>query len=389
MKITTLFMAALSGLFLTGCSQNENIPTKAAPVYTIDLQQQNDPVATEHFLSNMEIRLLPLETKDSMYFNGEEAIVHLAGNQLFIHDVAQSKIFRFDNRGKFINLISHKGQGPEEYNVLFNIAIANNTIYGLDRKKIQLYDFEGNYLKSIPLKHEGRQIAVKNDGTIITAVNYLQPFQMSVYHPDGHISDFLPSNPDLQKLQVSQSTYHSLKNNGKTFYTTTYFDHNIYQLKDDSVSIAATFDFGSKNIPSDFLTGNAEEISSRFREYRENDKAVLKIDQLTVTDDWVVFSPSLFKPSVIYYNRKTNTYIINENFEEPYNLFFGEYNAPDGYNPDTREFYRLVNAQELKEVVSEIQKENPEYLQKYPFLANVNPEQINENSNDWVIFFKL
>lgn len=61
------------------------------------------------------------------------------------------------------------------------------------------------------------------------------------------------------------------------------------------------------NIPSDFFEGTDEEITNRFREYREGDKAILSFDRLTVTDDWAVFVPSLLRdPCVVYYNRRSD-----------------------------------------------------------------------------------
>lgn len=390
MKKIIVSIIGLCTFMLMSCStKNETNKANAIPVYTINVNQSTNPEILDKFLSDMQIRLLPLETRDSMYFNGEEAVVHVADGQLFIHDVAQDMIFRFDKDGKFINRIARKGQGPEEYTFLSGITVANQTIYGLNRNKIQCYDYEGNYLKTIPLKYDAWQIAVRNDGTIFTATNYIQPYQFTVYSPDGTISDFMPSNPELLKLEVSQSTYHSLKQDKGVAYFTNYFDRNIYQFKDDSVSVMAALDFGSMNIPADFFQGEDDEIGSRFREYREKDKAIMKVDHLTISDDWLIFTPAQFDAYAVYYNKATNTTILNKELREPYNLLFGGYKTPDGYNPETGEFYRLVSAIDLKEVVEEIAENNPDYLDKYPFLKEIDLSQVDENSNDWVVFYKL
>lgn len=304
MKKVIVSIIGLCTFMLMSCStKNETNKTNAIPVYTINVNQSTNPEILDKFLSDMQIRLLPLETKDSMYFNGEEAVVHVADGQLFVHDVAQDMIFRFDKDGKLINRIARKGQGPEEYTFLSGITVANQTIYGLNRNKIQCYDYEGNYLKTIPLKYDAWQIAVRNDGTIFTVTNYIQPYQFTVYSPDGTISDFMPSNPELLKLEVSQSTYHSLKQDKGVAYFTNYFDRNIYQFKDDSVSVMATLDFGSMNIPADFFQGEDDEIGSRFREYREKDKAIMKVDHLTISDDWLIFTPAQFDAYAVYYNK--------------------------------------------------------------------------------------
>ena len=269
------------------------------------------------------------------------------------------------------------------------MALFDNKVYALDNTKIQLYDYEGNYLKTVPLKNDGRQVAVAKDGTIAVASNYIQPYQLTLYRPDGTISEYLPSDKNSLKQQISQSTYHSLKRYGDRILLTNYFDPSIYQLE-DTVSAFATLDFKGMNIPSDMFSGTDEEIANRFREYREGDKAILSFDRLTVTDDWVVFAPSLiWDPCVVYYNRKSDTYLLNKNWGQPYDLFFGGYRAPDGYDEKSREFYQLVNAVELKEVVGEIAKAAPNYQDTYPFLKGVDVSQIDDNTNDWIVFFKL
>ena len=67
------------------------------------------------------------------------------------------------------------------------MALFDNKVYALDNTKIQLYDYEGNYLKTVPLKNDGRQVAVAKDGTIAVASNYIQPYQLTLYLSLIHI----------------------------------------------------------------------------------------------------------------------------------------------------------------------------------------------------------
>lgn len=72
----------------------------------------------------------------------------------------------------------------------------------MDNTKIQLYDYEGNYLKTVPMKRWPRQVAFAKDGTIAVASNYIQPYQLTLYRPDGTISEYLPSDKNLLKQQI-------------------------------------------------------------------------------------------------------------------------------------------------------------------------------------------
>ncbi len=229
---------------------------------------------------------------------------------------------------------------------------------------------------------------MRKDGSIITITNYRQPYQLTVYKRNGEISEFLPTDSSLQKIQVSQSTYHSLKELGNNVYATCYFDSNIYQWKNDSIFVFAKLDFGNMNIPENFFQCSVEEYNAKFREYRSNDKSVFCIDGLVLTDDWLIFTPCLIEPFSVYYNRKTGSYMLSKKMEKPYDLFFGGYNTPDGYNASTGEFYDLVNSMDLKGVIQDL-KEEPDYLNKYPFFRNVDLLKIDENSNDCIVFYKL
>ena len=196
-------------VFLLSCSVSDNPLNETSMVYKINLE--NTEENQNEFLNNVEIRILPLETNAMNIFKGESSYVYFNDNNIFVFDVSQGSIFRFDKNGNFLNVVNRKGQGPEEYNVIFNINVDNNYIYALDRKKILVYDFDGKYNKTIPLKYEARQFLVRKDGSIITITNYRQPYQLTVYKRNGEISEFLPTDSSLQKIQVSQSTYHSLK----------------------------------------------------------------------------------------------------------------------------------------------------------------------------------
>ena len=280
-QLISLFFCGV--LLLQGCTEKKNEAQleKTLSVYQVDLKSESPKESIDRFLAGMEIRLLPLESGDSILFKGSASTIHLADDDIFLLDASQRVIFRFGRDGKFKNKIFRNGQGPEEYNVLFNMALFDNKVYALDNTKIQLYDYEGNYLKTVPLKNDGRQVAVAKDGTIAVASNYIQPYQLTLYRPDGTISEYLPSDKNLLKQQISQSTYHSLKRYGDRILLTNYFDPSIYQLE-DTVSAFATLDFKGMNIPSNMFSGTDEEIANRFREYREGDKAILSFDRLTV-----------------------------------------------------------------------------------------------------------
>ena len=362
--------------------------------FTIDIKGKSDPELLKEVMDNMEARLLPLETNDSLLFNGKASHLYLVNDYLFVADQRQKVIFRYDKHGQFINKIDRRGQGPEEYITLGYLFFKenDNTIYVCDLQKIQIYNFNGEYLKTIvPPKDEIGQFCVDSLGRIVQSRYYLGDSQLIVYNEGGELlGEYFPTPEVVRKFWIVQGCYYSIGRYNKGVYVSNYFDTNIYMLEGDSIQTFATFDFGSMNLPKDFFERETKELVPKFNDFRENDKAILNIDNITITDDWIVFCPPLFEPKeVIYCNRKNGKYLINNDFDNFYVKVLGKYSTPDGYDSRSGEFYRLVNAALLKEAIEELQQSNGNYLEKYPFLKRLDLEKMDEESNDWVIFFKI
>ena len=382
----------VASLFFFACSSDKESEKKDHRHFAVNIKGGSDPDLLKNVMDNMESRLIQLETNDSLLFNGKASYLYVTSDYLFVADLKQKIILRYDKQGKFINKINRKGQGPEEYITLANIYFNVNAIYVCDLTKILVYDFNGEYLKTIiPPKDEIGQFYIDPSGLIVQSRYYLGDSQLIVYDEDGKlIKEYFPTPEVIRDFWIVQGCYRSIGNyNGGTFVSN-YFDTNIYMLEGDSIQTFATFDFGSMNLPKDFFEGETKELVPKFNDFRENDKAVLNIDNITITDNWIVFCPPLFEPKeVIYCNRKNGKYLINNDFNNFYAQVLGKYDAPDGYDSRSGEFYRLVNAALLKEAIEELQQSDGHYLEKYPFLKGIDPEKIDEESNDWVIFFKM
>lgn len=384
-----VFSFFFSFLFLLFSCHTEKKKEAAAPsVLSFNLTKDPLPNDINAFLAKLDIRLIPLATTEDAYFNGNESNLFVGKEYLFVTDYSQDMLLLYDKQGKLINKIDRKGEGPEEYIRLGGVCISEDKIYILDFTKIQLYDFEGDYLKSIPLKNGGRQLAVLPDRSIAVTGRSQDNYQVTHYNEDGTVrSEYFPRKPDMAGFPLSRATIHSVKSYEDGVYFTNYFDNSIYFLK-DTVRIFATCDFGPFNIPSDLFSGTTEEKVKRFDEARP--KAVMGINHLTVTDRWIIFVPDiLFNPLTVYYDRIHHTYLTNKGFPEPYATLLGKQYAPDNYNAAGDLFYRLVNSQDLKDMIEQLTESDPDYKNKYPFLQSIDPRQINENTNDMVFLMKI
>lgn len=89
--------------YCKGCTEKKNEAQleKTLSVYQVDLKSESPKESIDRFLAGMEIRLLPLESGDSILFKGSASTIHLADDDIFLLDASQRVIFRFGRDGKF------------------------------------------------------------------------------------------------------------------------------------------------------------------------------------------------------------------------------------------------------------------------------------------------
>ena len=319
--------------------------------------------------------------------------MHVKGNTMIVEDPSQNgHIFVFDNQGNFIRHWNRLGQGNEEYTWNYSMATTDDRIYIQDHIKIQVYDYEGNYIQSIPNQEDrGTQIEVVGD-KIYVREGYMKENQLHVIDESGTVlSEHLPSREVIRNFMIPLTNYYTTGNYDGGVYISNPLDFNIYLMK-DTIQTLAKLDFGTMHLPADFFDGDTQTVERKMHEVRAykgemDTRHIIFISNLVVTDDWLTFTPETFDARVVFCDRNTSETVTNRNFKFPYSVFFKRYNAPLGFNEQTQEFYQLVNAMEVKEMVEEA-KANGD-IDKYPFLKNLDVESINEDTNAFVLFFRI
>lgn len=352
----------------------------------IDLDKIRDTVSVREFSENITITLTPLETTESSYFDGSASKM-IVNNYIFILDRLQNSILRFDKDGKFLNKINRTGNGPEEYVRPLGIAVWEESVFILDHNKIQQYNLNGEYISTIPLAQRGYQIQVLSNGNLAVTGSYADKYQLTIYDPTGRIiHQYLPSRSELSDMPIKRAAMHSLGSYNNEPYFTNYFDYSIYRIKPDTVQRLIDFDFGKHNIPDDMFEGAPAQKKAGFSQQRES--SVMSIDNVTVTDKWIIFVPELLKNNmVVYYNRKNHTYLLNKWFIPPYSILLGGYNAPHGYDQQNGLYFTLISSKKLKDILAGL-SENDQ-LNNYTFLAKIDSQKIDETDNDWILWFSI
>ena len=113
-KLFTCFAFAL--LLWASCTDTSS--PKGYPVLKASLKETN----TSLFDLFEKVELIPLETTDSSLIKWTSKVRYHAG-KYYVFDEAQSALFIFDDRGSYINKIHRIGQGPGEYEHIYDFCL--------------------------------------------------------------------------------------------------------------------------------------------------------------------------------------------------------------------------------------------------------------------------
>ena len=151
MKNLNLFSIFIM-LLLAACSHNKQ---SANDLVTVDVTKT--PTSQKELILQdfMDVEYIPLETNDEFITKGK--VMDIGKDIIVVGNAREGDILLFDSKtGKSIKKINHRGQSGEEYLMLINILLDEPTgelfVNDGPSSKIQVYDLDGNYKRSIPYK---------------------------------------------------------------------------------------------------------------------------------------------------------------------------------------------------------------------------------------------
>ena len=166
MKLTTWTSVLASLALLCACGGGneaavslDNCPQVATfeqvgsnQVMVAHLDQLNDTIDMPLSALIEDLRIIPLDNRDEALT--KLGSVTISPNYLIVR-ASQQAVKLYDKSGNFIGDVGSVGQGPGEYQLLYDEQIdeENNRIYLLpwNAKALLAYDLKGNFVQSIPL----------------------------------------------------------------------------------------------------------------------------------------------------------------------------------------------------------------------------------------------
>lgn len=212
-------------------------------------------------------RLIPLETNSlSLLYNVKG--LEIVDDNFYVSSVDMLKVF--DGSGNFIREISGKGQGPEEYLELKQVATSGDTILIFDNMspKIMKFAADGTFISSMRIPKEsalrgrkpnfvvfgdyGDYRLVRNGWTDHTSES--NPM-FSVYSSDW---DYVG---DLSEREMRNGEYFTdmfaVDSERKIVYYWEVTNDTVFVLNSEGIYPKFVLDFGSHKVPSDVMEMNS------------------------------------------------------------------------------------------------------------------------------------
>ena len=176
--------ALLLALLATSCG-DANQKTSALPQINVSTSHPEKEICLQDVA---EVGYIPLDSKDDILFGGH--VRSFSDKGIVILDDQNKRLIFFDKQGRFQNVINRKGQGPEEYSMMFNALVDwdKEEVFVFDSSsKIVVYSLEGTFKRRLSFdSHLGQHDAyICSDSQLIS-------YQNGGWSKDGKLIPYQP-----------------------------------------------------------------------------------------------------------------------------------------------------------------------------------------------------
>lgn len=330
-----------------------------------------------------------LETNDT-FLVGEVSRMKVVDDKVYF--LANKRIVSFDTHtGKAFVQINRSGQSNEEYVSLFDMYIDNHSkqieLLDMVGKKINVYDFTGNYLQTIPLPFSSFSFTKSGESKYWLYNNNMEsdsPYKLILYNAEKQtiLNEHLPRDPHLATyffiLESNNFNPHAPKS---TFIASP--DHILYQIKEDgSLSPLYQIDFGKNQPPTSFFQNEYSDIAD-FSQKAIAAGYIYSIGSFVENEHYMAFSFRKDRPHWSFIDKSDNTAYTCDKFTDDVNglehSFPIEYeNAPFTINGD--HFYFVLQPSQLLDAFDALRSKMGEEKVNEFLMQNADLKRIIETT---------
>ncbi|MBD3414692.1 MAG: 6-bladed beta-propeller [Candidatus Aminicenantes bacterium] len=140
-----------------------------------------------------------VQKQEHMFSSIKEMCVDDSGN-MYILDINQKSINKFNSKGEFLGALGRTGQGPGEYGFPWDICISGNrlVVFDIIYRRIIFYSLDGEHIKHINTFKKGQLLDIEMNSNQEFLVHLLASGQKSMYELSWFDADF-------NKIEVIES----------------------------------------------------------------------------------------------------------------------------------------------------------------------------------------
>ncbi|WP_106832140.1 6-bladed beta-propeller [Parabacteroides pacaensis] len=336
-----------------------------------------------------EIKAIPLETSDSCLLSNI-SILRYVDNKFFILDSNQDIIFIFNEYGKFLSKIDHKGNGPEEYVNLFGFDVdpITQTVCLLSAYRgLMYYDYNGKFIKQkevpcgtcVDFVIDGPQVIIYQ-GNTTDNINAKENYMLFITDTTNSFSQkYIPF--DIEKTGHIIKVYNqprALEKKEKEILFFYPFSNNIYSIKGKDMTTKYTLDFGDNTLPNDYFN-KFDSPEEAYKNLHDGKKYVYAFNSCWENDKYF-YIRAIVEGTLrtCFYDKRKNT------------LKIGLENDPFGALPSichaTNEYF--VGFRKMESLHEEIEYANENHIPIDPQVQEIKNKNIDDNPVVFLYYFK-
>lgn len=254
----------------------ENPASMAPPRYHVKIDVEKDSMVQSSSVFQRSW-FLELESKEGALIGNIDKLL-FDDDLIFVVDKERAQVvFIYDNEGRLIKAIDEKGKGPREFIEIRDVALDMHQkricLLDLASRKINFYDYTGEYLESTPIPFLFSSFAYIDSSTIAfdlqTAYNrneqignhYLVTAEM-----DGTIHNRAFNYENDEKGFTYWSARHLLSS-GENVLFQPRFSNTIYDVREGEVLPFFFLDFLGKGFPDNVKIVTDDQFRGLFQKY--------------------------------------------------------------------------------------------------------------------------
>jgi hypothetical protein len=325
-KIIKPINSIIIGLSILSCGNSQTLSGDYSSVETITIDTEDHRfVSLDNIVEKVDF--VRLETTEDCII-GDISHLFFVDNKIIVADQLTSQsIFVFDINGKFLNRVSHLGNGPHEYLDITDVDVTPSGLIVIkDNVKDKLLFFEpnGKFVKERIDIEGGMDLAFIDEHSIAfdTFTSHaptkekFKGASLAVCDGDNNIQYLFGENIAEENV-FNVRRPECLYRYGNKAYFAPHWDKNIYEVTTDSIIAKYRLEF----LPDDVLNykfKTSDELNTLMKDYPFFNGSFIEMQDYT----WLRYmSQEEISPSILYSHKDKKTYSIYYEFNNPLYIY--------------------------------------------------------------------